>query len=176
MHARARCEADALQPGTRGCRSPPHTGSAWLLPDPVDPTILNTPALFETLKTVAEVTPLQRIDRVWVFPPRFVGEVESGLVVLALTEPDGAGGDQREVVTVQYEVRTGKSPPPPVREGKGRGWAPAALVPQLIAGVVRRLGGAEDEPVSESIAGDAARWEALIERLASAAVDPANGE
>jgi hypothetical protein len=129
-----------------------------------------------TLTEIPEAISVERIDRVWVFPPRFVGEVESGLVVLALLAEEDAGSDQREVVTVQYEVRSGKSAPPPVREVQGRGWAPSALVPQLISGVLRRLGGEEEEPLTESVGGDVARWSQFVERISAGAVDPANGE
>lgn len=135
-----------------------------------------TPVLMRMLGEIPELVPMGRIDRVWVFPPRVTGEVESGLVVLALRPEDESASDQREVVTVEYEVRAGKSAPPPVREIVGRGWAPSALVPQLISGVVRRLGGDEEEPSSASVNGETERWVAFAERISTLVVDPANGE
>ena len=140
---------------------------------------LATAPLNQTMAELPELVPVQRIERIWVFPPRFVGEVETGLLVLALG-PEGEGGgedvDRREVVTVRYEVRGGKGAPPLSRELTGHGWAPSARVPQLIAGVVRRLGGEEEEPLTEEIGGDPERLARFAEALATGAVDRPNGE
>lgn len=140
---------------------------------------LATASLNQTMAELPELVPVPRIAHIWVFPPRFVGEVETGLLVLSL-RPEGAGAgeedDRREVVTVRYEVRGGKGAPPLTREITGHGWAPSERVPQLIAGVVRRLGNEEEEPVTEEIEGDAERLARFAERLATGAVDRPNGE
>jgi hypothetical protein len=137
-----------------------------------------TPPLARLLADIPSLVPLERIDRVWVFPSRMTGEVESGLVVLALWPEEAAAPeeDQREVVTIQYATRPGKEGEAPAREVAGRGWAPADRVPRLIAGVLRRLGGEEDEPRSESIGGDAAAWEGFVAGMGDATVDRSNGE
>ena len=135
-----------------------------------------TPFLLQTITGIAESIPLARIDRVWVFAPRIVGEVESGLVVLALMGEEDVPSDQREVVTVQYELRSGKGAPPPVRELTPRGWAPADRVPAMIDGVVRRLGGAEQEPRSATIRGEVERWNRFVDEVSDGKVDLANGE
>ena len=135
-----------------------------------------TPFLLQTITGIAESIPLARIDRVWVFAPRIVGEVESGLVVLALMGEEKVPSDQREVVTVQYELRSGKGAPPPVRELTPRGWAPADRVPAMIDGVVRRLGGAEQEPRSATIRGEVERWNRFVDEVSDGKVDLANGE
>lgn len=133
----------------------------------------STPALAALLAELPTILPLARVNRAWVFPPRTTGEVESGLVVLSLlSEGDD---NQREVVTVQYEVRSGKGAPPPVREVTSRGWAPADRVPGMIAGVVRRLGGAEEEPRTASIEGDPERWNRFAGAVSEGMVDPTNG-
>lgn len=138
-----------------------------------------TPNLLALLADLPGLVPLGRIDRAWVFPPRQVGEAESGLVVLSLlpdTDREPAD-DQREVVTVQYEVRSGKGAPPPTREVTGRGWAPAERVPAMIAGVVRRLGGdEEEEPKAGTIGGDPERWNRFLGEVSDGMVDPTNGE
>ena len=133
-----------------------------------------TPALVQLLRDIPQLVPLGRIDQLWVFPPRTVGEVESGLVVLALRPEEGA--EPLEVVTVQYEVRAGKGAPPPGREVASRGWAPASRVPGMIAGVVRRLGGEEEEPLPVTIHGEEARWNRFVDEVSDGVVDPANGE
>lgn len=135
-----------------------------------------TPALARLLAEMGELVPLARIDRVWVFTPRQVGEAESGLVVLSLRNEVQPEADAREVVTVHYEARSGKGAAAPVREVTKRGWAPSARVPGLISGVVRRLGDDEEEPRSESIEGDPEVWGRFVEDLSAAMVDPTNGE
>jgi hypothetical protein len=135
-----------------------------------------TPELARLLGDLPEIVPVARIDRVWVFPPRSVGEVESGLVVLALMAEDEPTGAQREVVTVQYEARPGKGTPSAVREVTGRGWAPAERVPSMIAGVVRRLGGDEEEPREVTVEGDEERWNRFRGEVSEGMVDPRNGE
>ena len=102
--------------------------------------------------------------------------VRSGLVVLALMGEEDVPSDQREVVTVQYELRSGKGAPPPVRELTPRGWAPADRVPAMIDGVVRRLGGAEQEPRSATIRGEVERWNRFVDEVSDGKVDLANGE
>ena len=140
---------------------------------------LATASLNQTMAELPELVPVQRIERIWVFPPRFVGEVETGLLVLSLRpeeEAEGEAEDRREVVTVRYEVRGGKGAPPLSRELTGHGWAPSDRVPQLISGVVRRLGGEEEEPVTDEIGGDPEKLARFAERLATGAVDRPNGE
>ena len=97
-----------------------------------------TSTLTGLLQEIPALVPLTRIDRAWVFPPRVVGEVESGLVVLSLRSEEEPDSDQREVVTVRYEVKPGKGKSTPSREVASRGWAPSARVPLVMAGVVRR--------------------------------------
>ena len=135
-----------------------------------------TSTLTGLLQEIPALVPLTRIDRAWVFPPRVVGEVESGLVVLSLRSEEEPDSDQREVVTVRYEVKTGKGKSTPSREVASRGWAPSARVPLVMAGVVRRLGGDEDEPRAAAIEADAERWNRLVAEVSEEVVDRANGE
>ena len=125
----------------------------------------DSPSLALLLARLPDQVPLGRVERLWIFPPRLLGEVESGLLVLSLLPENGVDAGQREVVTVQYEARSGKAGPAVTPVLTGRGWAPSERVPQVIAGVVRRLGGGEEEPVSETIGGDLERYQRLLERL-----------
>jgi hypothetical protein len=105
--------------------------------------------------------PPERIDRVWIFPPRAVGEGESALAVVAAYEDDG--GEQRRIYTVRAERSA------PVRGRAARtdhvaeqGSAPLARLPRVMAGVVRRLGTEDAAPAEAEIDGDPARWAALL--------------
>ena len=47
-------------------------------------TIAATPFLLALVAEMPERIPVARIDRIWVFPPRALGEVESGLLVFVI--------------------------------------------------------------------------------------------
>jgi hypothetical protein len=113
------------------------------------------------LSALADRIPVVRIDRVWLFPPRQLGERESGLAVLSLysDEPD-LPGDRRQLYTLRYEASRGRSA---TRHDhlEQQGSAPRDRVSRVIAGVLRRLGEAED-PRLETVEGDPARWSAVL--------------
>ncbi|HEX5520683.1 MAG TPA: hypothetical protein VFX29_03265 [Longimicrobiaceae bacterium] len=109
--------------------------------------------------------PPERIDRVWIFPPRAVGEGESALAVVAAYEDGGEddGEERRRIYTVRAERSA------PVRGRAARtdhvaeqGSAPLARLPRVMAGVVRRLGTEDAAPAEAEIDGDPARWAALL--------------
>lgn len=135
-----------------------------------------TPALVRLLSEIAAQVPGERVDRLWMFPPRTMGEVETGLVVLSLRSGEAGEVDQREVVTARYEVRSGKGAPAPANEVLSRGWAPVDRVPGMIAGVLRRLGGVEEEPREVVIDGDVESWNRFVAEVSDGMVDPTNGE
>lgn len=139
-----------------------------------------TPALSRLLEELPERIAPERIDRIWVFPPRMVGEAESGLLVLSLLEAEGAseaarGADRREVVTVHYESRRGRKGGSVQLEIVSRGWAPAERVQGVIDGVLRRLREADEDPRSAAIEGDPERWNGFTSELQGRVLDPANG-
>lgn len=125
--------------------------------------------LVAALAAVAERISPDRVDEVWLFPPRPVGEKESGLAVLTVFPAEGERADRRVLFTLRYEAEAEKTP-----KGKptGRvlrtdlleeqGVAPADRLDRIVDGVVRRLGGAGDAPEVRPIGGDVARWEALL--------------
>lgn len=135
-----------------------------------------TPALAALMAELPEPFPLTRIDRVWVFPPRMLGEVESGLVVLSLRSEGRPDADEREVVTVHYEVRPGKGGPDRLLEVVSRGWAPSERIPRMIDGVVRRLGEDNEEPRTATIEGDGEGWNRFVAEVSDDVVDLSNGE
>ncbi len=128
--------------------------------------------LAAALAAAAERIPPARVDEVWTFPPRPVGEKESGLAVLAVFPGEGERPDRRALFTLRYEAEPERGP-----KGKptGRmlrtdqleeqGVAPADRLDRIVDGVVRRTGGVGDAPRVHPIGGDAARWEALLRDL-----------
>ncbi|MDB4947732.1 MAG: hypothetical protein JWM27_381 [Gemmatimonadetes bacterium] len=148
------------------------------------------PHLSAALAAVVERIPPERVDQVWLFPPRSVGEKESGLAVLALLPaeaeagPDADAGaspkadavsDRREVWTLQYDAER-------LKGGKTKradtlleqATVPSGLLERIIDGVVRRLGGDADAPDVHEVGGDAARWADLLADPGDGVVDSGN--
>jgi hypothetical protein len=142
-----------------------------------------SPHLGAALAAVSAQLPIERIDQVWLFPPRTVGEKESGLAVLTVFEEGGDSegssadpprrGDRRQVWTLQYEAER-------VKGGKTnrtdtlleQATVPAAVLGRIVDGVVRRLGGDADAPDVREVDGSAARWAELLEDAGLPVVDP----
>ncbi|HEX8830615.1 MAG TPA: hypothetical protein VF705_05580 [Longimicrobium sp.] len=110
--------------------------------------------------------PAERVDQVWIFPPRTLGAKESGLAVLALfAEPD-AHGPRRTLHTLAYEAES-------LRGGKTRradslveeGTVPPDRLDRIVDGMVRRLGGGMETPEVREVGGDPARWARMLEEL-----------
>lgn len=122
------------------------------------------PALLERL--VVAVPP-ESIDELWVFPTRRWAGVESTVLVLSLYSDEP---DRRRVVTVHFKATRNKKGEAAVETIlEDHAVAPADRLTRVIDGVLRRLG--DDlaaTPRTARISGDAERWEALIESIASA--------
>lgn len=120
--------------------------------------------------------PPERVDTVWLFPTRTLGERESALAVLSLFDDDPA---RRRILTLQVErlpAPARRQPRPRVDTLAEQGSCPRERVERVLDGVLRRLGAAAAEatPRVEAIAGDPARWAALLG--AGAVLDRACGE
>jgi hypothetical protein len=116
--------------------------------------------------------PAERIDRLWVFPPKEISGRESGLLVLALLPTDDLPADQRQVLTLRYERERARPRAAPAVTLTEQGSAPSDRIPRVIRGVLARL--EEEEDADEhAVAGDPARWSELLRRYG---VDPVNGE
>lgn len=118
------------------------------------------------LHSLAKRVSVERIDQVWLFPPRQSSRSESALVVAAAFN---GGDDRRRVLTARYVVRKQEKGASSIEESVvEHAVAPADRLPRVIDGVVRRL---DDEladltPRHESIGGDAGRWQELLEGVA----------
>jgi hypothetical protein len=122
------------------------------------------PALLERL---AVAVPPGSIDELWIFPTRRRAGVESTVLVLSLYSDEP---DRRRVATVHFKATRNKKGEATVETIlEDHAVAPADRLTRVIDGVLRRLG--DDlaaTPRTARISGDAERWEALIEAIASA--------
>jgi hypothetical protein len=130
------------------------------------------------LEAIAASVPVGEIDRLWLFPGRRLGRVESALAVMSLRpEGDGEETGRSRVVTYRFEVDASKQEPVPAGTFQEEGLAPPERVLALIEGVLRRLGDAPEElPRSWRVAGDAGRWEEIGREISGGAVDGDFGE
>jgi hypothetical protein len=136
----------------------------------VSPT--EPPAVVAALVELASVVTPERIDRVWIFSARRVGERESRVVVLSLFVPEEARRERREIHTVRMErTLSGRHLGKPVISVEGV--APEDRVDRVIAGVLTRLKEVAENPMVAEVGGDGERWEALLDSLrAETLVDP----
>ena len=115
-------------------------------------------AIPRTLLLVAQRLGEGEIDRLWIFPPLIRGRKEWGLVAASCFTREGA----RRLFTAQYSAeRAGMSLT--VDTGMAEeGRTPPERLPQVMSGVARRSEIDLGEPRTIEIAGDPARFEALM--------------
>ena len=119
-------------------------------------------ALPRTLAHLAERVGVERMDRVWIFPPLRRGRKERGLVAVSLRRE---GGERRTLVTASYVAeRTGRELriEPSIHD---EGEAPPELLPRVMEGVVRRSGDPRSDPREVEIEGSPGRFEGLLEEF-----------
>jgi hypothetical protein len=122
-----------------------------------------SPHLAAALAAAAGTVAPERIDRVWLFPPRQTGDRETGLAVLASWPEGDPASDRRGVWTLEYQVEQ-------LKGGKSQrtdslteqAVAPAGRVERVIDGVLRRLGTETETPRMEEVGGSPARWASLL--------------
>ena len=150
--------------------------SALPLPAPAERDARN-PLLGAALASVTDRIPPERVEQVWLFPPRRVGAKESGLAVLVVTAEDEADAG-RTIWTVRYDAETGKGGKTVAENTlEEQGTVPPDRVGRIVDGVARRLEAESDAPDVRELVGDAAEWRALLVELgASLPVDASNGE
>lgn len=104
----------------------------------------------------------ERVDRLWIFPPIRRGRRERGLVAASLFLE---GEERRRIVTVAWVAeRTGRALTVD-QAFHEEGDAPPELLPRVMEGVVRRAGEGYGEPREVEIAGDPARFHALVDEF-----------
>ncbi|HKP76990.1 MAG TPA: hypothetical protein VJT67_15775 [Longimicrobiaceae bacterium] len=138
-----------------------------LLPLPQDEP--RDPRLAEALAAVAVRIAPERVDQVWLFPPRRLAARESGLAVLVVV-PDEDGGERREIWTVRYDGAMEKGKPVFTHLLEAQGTVPPDRVGRIVDGVARRLEAESDAPDVRDTGGDPEAWAALLAELGAPAV------
>jgi len=148
-----------------------------LSPLPPPASDARNPLLGAALASAAERIPPDRVEQVWLFPPRRVGAKESGLAVLVVAAEDDADAG-RTIWTVRYEAETGKGGKVSSTHAlEEQGTVPPDRVGRIVDGVVRRLEAESDAPDVRELARDPEAWRALLEELGvMVPVDSPNGE
>jgi hypothetical protein len=143
-----------------------------LLPVGAEP---RDPRLGQALAAAALRIPPERVEQVWLFPPRRAAARESGLAVLVVSSGDPAD-PARAIWTVRYDAATAKGGKTTVEHAlEEQGTVPPDRVGRIVDGVARRLEAESDAPDVRDTGGDAEAWAALLAELgAPAAVDAGN--
>ena len=124
--------------------------------------------LFALLRTLgAEITP-DRIDRVWIFPPRRIETGETAVVVVAaFTE---TGDERRRVYAAHYTALDDSDQHRLTVDEYGV--APAERIGRLVEEVVERIkDGPTAAPRSARIDGRPQRWDETLHELAEAFIE-----
>lgn len=117
-------------------------------------------ALPRTLIRLREELGVERIDRLWIFPPVRRGRKERGLIAVSTFEDDE---ERRSMLTVAYNAEhtgRGVTVEPIVTH---QGAAPPDRFPPVMRGVVRRAGEDSGEAREVDISGSARKFEELME-------------
>ena len=121
--------------------------------------------LFALLRNLADEITVERIDRVWVFPPRRIEAGETAVVVVAAFPV--ADDDRRRVYAAHYTALDDAEEHRLVVDEYGT--APSDRVGRLVEEVVERIKeGPADAPRSARIEGEESRWDATLHELAEA--------
>ncbi|HET7275107.1 MAG TPA: hypothetical protein VFI91_07985 [Longimicrobiaceae bacterium] len=133
-----------------------------------------TAALRAVIPRIEAAIPPSRIDQLWLFPPRIIGEREMGLVVMSLFSVGEDRSADRDVFTLEYQAELAR-PIPPTETLTEQGRAPADRIHRIIDGVLARTGEEGSDPDVHKIEGSEDRWRALLADLGVPPLDPANG-
>ena len=102
---------------------------------------------------------VERMDKVWIFPPLVRGRKEWGLVAVScLTDDPG----QREVITGRFVAELTGECVTFDPELASEGLAPPDRLPRVMDGVVRRSDLPLEVPQEIDVGGDPLRFEALL--------------
>ena len=126
--------------------------------------------LFALLRTIEQEVEVDRVDRVWVFPPRRIEAGETAVVVVAAYALlDDA---RRRVYAAHYTAPADATAPSLALDEYGT--APAERVGRLVEDVVERL---EDPPTAAArpyrVEGEPDHWNAMLHELAESHLEEA---
>ena len=121
--------------------------------------------LFALLRTLAEEITVERIDRVWIFPPRRIEAGETAVVIVTAFPVTDDG--RRRVYAAHYTALDDVEEHRLVVDEYGT--APSDRVGRLVEEVVERIkDGPPEAPRSARIGGDEGRWDETLHQLAEA--------
>lgn len=141
---------------------------------PVAPEEPRDPRLGEALAAAADRIPPERVEQVWIFPPRRLAARESGLAVLVVA-PDDAEDERRGIWTVRYEATPAEKGQKATFEHalEEQGAVPPDRIGRIVDGVARRLEAESDAPDVRDTAGDPDAWAELLAELGAPPAIPA---
>lgn len=126
--------------------------------------------LFALLRTIEAEVGVDRIDRIWVFPPRRLEAGETSVVVVG-AYPD-IDSDRRRVYAAHYTATEQAAEPRLALNEYGT--APTDRVGRLVEEVVERIkDGPAGAPRAHDIEGRDERWNAVLHELAEAWLEEA---
>lgn len=135
------------------------------------------PNLGAALAAASQAVPAERVDQVWIFPPRKVGIKESGLAVLVVLPEGDEARARRTIFTLRYEALPEKGKTTRADLLEEQGTVPPDRVARIVEGVVRRLEGGDTEaPDVREVGGEWARWAEVLRDLGGPVLDPPNQE
>lgn len=126
--------------------------------------------LFALLRTVDATIGVDRIDRIWIFPPRRLQTGETAVVVVAVyPELDQ---DRRKVWAAHYTAHEDAAAPRLALDEYGT--APSERVGRLVEEVVERIKeGPAAAPTAFGVEGREDRWNAMLHELAEGQLERA---
>jgi hypothetical protein len=119
--------------------------------------------LFALLRSIEREVGIERVDRIWIFPPRRLELGETAVVIVAAYPEEDP--DRRRVLAAHYTVAIDATQPRLALDEFGT--APTDRVGRVVQDVAERL---KDEataaPLAARIEGDSPRWNELLHSLA----------
>lgn len=119
----------------------------------------------ELLRRIPARISIDRMERLWIFPPHHGKVRETGLVVVSMKAEDSGDKDTHALTTVRYTAEPVKARLQVEESYSEEGWAPADRIDRVIAGVLARSGDEVSEPLEVMIGGSEERWQELLERF-----------
>jgi hypothetical protein len=117
-------------------------------------------AVGRTLQVVMDRIGVEKVDRVWIFPPLVRGRKEWGLVAVSGLSEDSS---QRVLYTARYSAELMGTGSAFQSEVTLEGTAPPDRLPRVMEGVVRRSDLPLGDPKEVEILGDPVRFRALVQ-------------
>jgi hypothetical protein len=118
----------------------------------------------QVLASIPHRLGVERIDRIWIFPPHPARTRETGLLAISLLPPPQHDTSHRTLLTVRYEADPAGGRAIRVADPTEEGSAPPDRINRVIAGVLARSSDPTGDPVLVIIEGDVERWREFQEQ------------